>query len=119
MKDRRREIGELCRVARAIMEYAERRGETPISQDGKAYVRRIDDVWTVAANGTTRRQIVGPIDCAGPVIIPALEFRVWFRGLLAGAFLPEGGAFAVGLKANEKNFVAAIRAALEGEGVGR
>ena len=101
----------------AILAFAEARGAKNLRSLPGCWVERVDEHWTIAANGHKEGRACSPADCMGGVVIPPFHFAVWFHGWLAGLFDPaRGGAFAAGSAANEEEFKAALRAAIAKEG---
>lgn len=67
---------------------------------------QIDVQWWVAVNGHD-----AATKCSKGVEIGAYQAYVEFNGWPAGSFSPLGGVIAAGGAANEKTFIAAVRAA--------
>lgn len=94
-----------------VAELAKADGAAPLNARTDCWVRRLDDNWTIAVNGTDRTLECKPDGTMGAGIEP-FHMAVWWNGWLAGLLHPYGGVIAAGSAANEESFVAAIRAAI-------
>jgi len=100
----------------AILVFAEARGAKNLCGLPGCWVERVDEHWTIAANGHQTATEAKPDGCMA-VMVPQFTFAVWFNGWLAGLFGPAtDGVFAAGSAANEEEFKAALKAAVAKQG---
>jgi len=113
----RRDVKGASAMMEAILAFAEARGAKNLRSLPGCWVERVDEHWTIAANGHKEPRECWPIFDCMRVVIPPFHFAVWFNGWLAGVLDPAtGGVFAAGSAANEEEFKAALKAATAKEG---
>lgn len=92
----------------SILVLADVLGVRDIGAMTEAWTHKVDEAWTIAANGHTEPVSVEPDGCMAADLAP-FEFAVWFNGWLAGILTVSGdGVFASGAGANQQAFSRAI-----------
>ena len=93
----------------AIMQLAQADGVTPLNKLDAPWFYKIDDHWTIAANGLKKQFMVSPNNCM-TVDLPPFHIAVWFNGWLASIFNPmdESFTFVNGECANINTFLIAM-----------
>lgn len=94
-----------------VSQLALKDGVSPLNTRTDCWVRKIDDQWTIAVNGTKAQLTCEPEGTMGAAIEP-YHMAVWYGGWLAGLLSPYDGVLAAGSAANEETFVAALRTEL-------
>ncbi len=94
-----------------IIELATARGFLSIKDLLGCCEFEVDDHWWVAINGKE-----GDAECSRGAMVPRFHAYVEFNGWPAGLVSFQGGTIAYGEAANEDTFIAALEAALAGEG---
>jgi len=91
-----------------LVDLAAALGVSEINQLPGCWIHRIDDDWTVAANGHREPMRAAPGGAMDVEILP-FEMAIWWHGWLAGIIGPSGGAIADHPEgANEKHLLVAI-----------
>ena len=90
-----------------IAELANTLGVEKINEFEGAWLHQLDDNWTIAVNGHSKKIKCDPEGTMG-ADIPPYSAAVWWNGWLAGLISPGGGTIAAGELANEDTFIEAL-----------
>lgn len=99
------------KISEAFSEIAELAKVLDVKDIGKlpgCWEYQIDDQWWIAVNGHSEA-----IECSTGSKVDPFNCYVQYNGWPAGLFDPYGGTIAAGTGANEDNFIAAIKAAID------
>jgi hypothetical protein len=91
-----------------VVELAAALGVKKINELEGCWERAVDEQWFVAFNGHKE-----PMKVSRGATLPPYEIYIEFNGWPAGVIGPDGGIIAAGDAANEKTFIAALKAAIE------
>jgi len=106
---------DICDVADLIAQLALKLNEHPLNvKHPDGWICRVDDNWTIAANGTHMLVTVGDGTKLTGVTLQPFNFAVWWNGWLAGTLNPYGGVIAGHpAGANEDTLIAALKKRIE------